>query len=132
MGAALRRLRLPIGEVLSSPTYRARETARLAGLPAPRTVAELGDGGQGVQSMARGNAGAAAGAWLRRQVAEPPRAGTDTVIVTHMPNLVAAFGAAASGLTDGEAMVFRPDGAGGAQPVARIKITDWPALASLG
>ena len=32
MGDALRRLKIPIGEVLTSPAYRARETARLARL----------------------------------------------------------------------------------------------------
>ncbi|HEX5070844.1 MAG TPA: histidine phosphatase family protein, partial [Vicinamibacterales bacterium] len=32
MGEALRRLKIPIGEVMTSPTYRARETARLIGL----------------------------------------------------------------------------------------------------
>src|SRR6186713_409470 len=37
MGAALRSLRIPVGEVLSSPTYRAMETARLAQLPNVRT-----------------------------------------------------------------------------------------------
>ena len=37
MGKALRDLRIPIGNVLSSPTYRALETVRLAKFGAPQT-----------------------------------------------------------------------------------------------
>ena len=43
MGKALRDLRIPIGNVLSSPTYRALETVRLAQFGAPQTFVELGD-----------------------------------------------------------------------------------------
>jgi phosphohistidine phosphatase SixA len=46
MGKALRDLRIPIGNVLSSPTYRALETVRLAQFGAPQTFAELGDNGR--------------------------------------------------------------------------------------
>ena len=49
MGDALRRLKIPIGEVMTSPTYRARETARLARLPNPRSATELGEGPQSMQ-----------------------------------------------------------------------------------
>ena len=49
MGEAIRALRIPIGMVLSSPTYRAMETVRLARLASPTTVTELGDGGQSMQ-----------------------------------------------------------------------------------
>src|SRR5688500_13731871 len=34
MGEAIRRLKIPVGDVLTSPTYRARETVRYAQLPA--------------------------------------------------------------------------------------------------
>jgi hypothetical protein len=85
LGPALAALRIPVGEVWSSPTYRTRETARLAGLPSPRLAPELGDGGRSMQAV-----GAAQGAWLRRAVATAPRAGTDTFVVTQMPNIAAA------------------------------------------
>ena len=67
--------------------------------------------------------------WLKSQVAEAPAPGTDTIIVTHMPNIVAAFGGAATGMTDGETLVFKPDGHGGAELVAKLPIEDWPRLA---
>jgi phosphohistidine phosphatase SixA len=124
MGEAIRKLGIPIGAVLSSPTYRARETVRLASLGQAQTFAEIGDGGQSMQRIAEAPA-----EWLRKKVGEPPRSGTDTVIVTHMPNIVAAFRQAANGAADGEAFVFRPDGKGGAELIARVKIEEWPALA---
>ena len=124
MGAAIKALRIPIKEVWSSPTYRALETVRLAALPQPTTAAELGDGGQSMRAVSRNQV-----AWIREKVARPPRVGTDTVIVTHFPNILGAIGDRASGLADGEALVFHPDGRGAPAIVARVKIDDWPTLA---
>jgi phosphohistidine phosphatase SixA len=121
MGEALRRLKIPIGDVMSSPTYRARETARYAGLPAARTYDELGDGGQSMQAAAEKQ-----GAWLRQQAAELPR-GRNTVIVTHMPNIARAFPDLAD-VADGEALVFGRDEKGAARLVARIPIERWAGL----
>lgn len=123
MGSALRALRVPIGAVLSSPTYRARETVKLAQLPTPQLRDELGDGGQSMQGV-----GAAQGEWLRAQVRQFPK-GTNTLIVTHLPNISAAFPNDAQGIADGEALVFGPDGKGGATLLARIRIEEWPPLA---
>jgi hypothetical protein len=55
-------------------------------------------------------------------------AGTNTIIVTHFPNVNEAFAKDAAGLADGEALVFRPDGHGGAPIIARIKIEEWSQL----
>ena len=49
MGKALRDLRIPIGNVFSSPTYRALETEGLAQFGTPQTSAELGDNGKSMQ-----------------------------------------------------------------------------------
>jgi hypothetical protein len=68
-------------------------------------------------------------AWLKAKVAQPPRPGTDTLIVTQLPNITAAFGPAANGIAAGEALVFHPRGDGHPEVVARIKIEDWPAVA---
>ncbi len=124
MGAAIRALRIPVGVVWSSPTYRALQTARLAGLPTPRVAAELGDRGKSMQAATERQA-----AWLRAAAAARPRARTDTIIVTQYPNIQAAFGRAADGMGDGEALVFRPDG-GAPILAARIAIERWPALAA--
>jgi len=123
MAVAIKALRIPVGEVWSSPTYRALETVRLAALPSPKTADQLGDHGQSMQAASAGQA-----AWLSAKIAERPPAGTDTIIVTQYPNIVAAVGQGASGLTDGEALVFHPNGKGGEDLVGRIKIEDWPKL----
>ena len=126
MGLAIRTLGIPIGEVLSSPTFRARQTIASAGLGMPEIRLQLGDGGKSMSPEAVG----AWAYWLREAVAQPPRAGTNTVMVTHSPNIASAFPDAAKGLTDGEALVFHPDGKGGAELVAHIRIEDWPGLAT--
>jgi len=125
LGAALRTLRIPIGAVWCSPSYRARQTVRLAALGTPRIAAELGDQGH---SMAADPSGAR-GAWLRQQVAHAPAPGTDTVFVTHLPNIAEAFPAQGRQLGDGEALILQPDAHGGAQIVARVPINEWPVLA---
>jgi hypothetical protein len=126
MGNALRQLKIPIGEVLCSPTYRARETLRLAGWPQPQIAAELGDGGHNMQADASGRRGA----WLRSRVLAQPRVGTDALIVTQLPNIAEAFPQEAQGLGDGGALLLRADGHGGATLLARIPITEWTALAA--
>lgn len=126
MGEALHRLHIPVGQVLSSPTYRALETVRLAQLRQPKSYSQLGDAGQSMQADPTGTRAA----WLRAKVAERPSRSTNTIIVTHFPNMSEAFGKEAAGLADGEALVFRPDGREKASLVGRIKITDWPQLAA--
>jgi len=126
MGEALRQLRIPIGQVLSSPTYRALETIRLAQLGQPKTDSHLGDAGQSMQVDVSG----ARAVWLREAVAQRPAAGTNTIIVTHFPNISEAFAKDATGVGDGEALIFHPDGLGAASFVTRIKIEEWPQLAT--
>jgi phosphohistidine phosphatase SixA len=122
MGTAIRELKIPIGDVLSSPTYRALETVRLARLGTPAAIPELGDGGRGMQVSTKAQA-----AWLRNRVAQFPARG-NTFIVTHFPNMTGAFPEFANDLMDGEALIFGPDGKGGAALVARVRIDEWPRL----
>jgi phosphohistidine phosphatase SixA len=125
MGLAIKRLEIPVGTVLSSPTYRALETIRLAALGSAKTYPQLGDGGHSMQTSAVANQAN----WLREKVSECAASGSNTIIVTHMPNIVASFDDVASDLTDGETLVFRPEGNGKSDLVAKIKIEDWPSFA---
>jgi phosphohistidine phosphatase SixA len=122
MGKALRDLKIPVGEVLTSPTYRALETVRYAELRDPRPYAELGDNGRSMQGGTEAQA-----EWLRKRVTQFP-SGANTILVTHLPNIRDAFPQFAAGLADGEALVFGSDGKGGAALVARIKIEEWPGM----
>ncbi|HLI85502.1 MAG TPA: histidine phosphatase family protein [Bryobacteraceae bacterium] len=123
MGRALRALRIPIGEILSSPAYRALETVRLAQLGKSTPIPELGDNGRSMQASTDAQA-----EWLKKRAGQFP-SGTNTLIVTHMPNMTRAFPEFTRNLTDGEALIFGPDGKGGTTLVARIKIEEWPRLA---
>src|SRR5436190_16498510 len=74
MGKALRDLKIPIGEVLTSPTYRALETVKYAQLGNPQPHAELGDRGQSMQGVSDAD-----GAWLRERAGQIPKTGTTVI-----------------------------------------------------
>ena len=126
MGKAIKTLGIPIGEVDSSQTFRALQTAKYADLPHPVPVAELTEGAQGMTA----DENKARAAWLTHAAASLPRAGTNTVLITHTPNIMAAFGDKAKDIKAGEAMVFQPDGKGATSLVARVAIDEWPRLAA--
>src|SRR5262249_48596967 len=106
MGDAFKTLHIPVGDVLSSPTYRAQETIRYAGFPKPELRQELSDNGRSMSpDIVNGWV-----TWLKMEVSTKPRPGTNTVLVTHLPNVQAAFPDEAKGLGDGEAVIFRPNG----------------------
>jgi len=123
MGLALRQLRVPVTAVLSSPTWRARETAMEAGFPKPELIPELGDGGNSMAATDDAQA-----VWLRRTVSRPRSAG-NAVLITHSPNLRAAFPQHAADLADGEALIFAPDASGGTRMLRRMRIEEWGTLA---
>lgn len=116
-GKALRDLKIPIGEVLVSPTYRAMETVRLAKLSNPKPQPELGDNGQSMQGGTEAQA-----VWLKKAVMQF-QSGKNTILVTHLPNIRGAFPQLTPAPEDGEALVFGPTGI-----VARVKIGEWPNL----
>jgi Histidine phosphatase superfamily (branch 1) len=118
IGAAFRELGIPVGDVRSSPFCRTRDTARLAfgrarldrGLLEPTRE---GDGRDVVLAPA-----------FRRRLQASPRAGTNTVLVTH--NFPPRPGAGT--LAEGEAAVFRSAG-GRLELVSRVRPGTWPRLA---
>ena len=117
IGAGMRALAIPIGQVLASPMCRTLETARLAFAQASETPAVRGGGQPGD--------GAYGG--LRRLLAQKPPAGGNTVIVGH--GIPFREIAGAPHLAEGEAAVIRPKGALGFEIVARVRADEWPALA---
>jgi hypothetical protein len=67
-------------------------------------------------------------AWLKAKSKEPPAPGRNTLIVTHLPNIMEAYPQDIAGLADGEALILGPDAHGGTQVIARVKIDEWPHL----
>lgn len=120
MGEAIRSRGISITEVLSSPTYRAIETARRMGYSNIQSVDELSN--EGMRTS-----GEAYAAWLRANVRVSPEAG-NRLLITHGPNVSAAFPDYAAGMGEGEALVFLPADEGDPAMVARLAIADWPDL----
>ncbi|MEK8033193.1 histidine phosphatase family protein [Ideonella sp. DXS29W] len=62
---------------------------------------------------------------LRSLVSTVPAKGTNTLVVTHAPNLVAAFGADLSGVPEGGAVVFEPHPSGDSTYSVRWRLPLW-------
>ena len=125
MGIAVRNLGIPIGEILTSPTFRALETVQALDLGDARSVEELGDGGLDMRPDVEGKRPA----WLRAKASEPPPPASNVLLITHLPNLRGAFGYDAAGMADGETLILRPDG-GRVVVVGRVPIDEWSSLAT--
>lgn len=119
MGKAFRELGIPVGEVLTSPTFRARQTAIYAGWKITRTVEELGDSGQSMQGATTEQA-----VWLQREGAIVKRS-TNRVLITHSPNLQRAFPEWTKGIAEGEALILRPGPDGKPMMLGRIPVGEW-------
>jgi broad specificity phosphatase PhoE len=120
VGDAFRRAGVPIGKSYSSRFQRAIETARLIGGKEPETTLDISEGGL-VVTPNENNRRAEA---LRALVATAPGLGTNTLIVTHKPNILDAFGKDWFEIKEGEASIFRPEG-GRATLIARVQIGQW-------
>jgi virginiamycin B lyase len=122
IGSALRRLRIPVGEVLASPYCRTRDTARLA-FGRFRSSTALLSG----RYLARPSARERQPARLRRLLAAPPRRGTNTVLVSHGFAIDDATG---TSLAEGEvAVVTSSAGRRAFEIVATVEADEWARLA---
>jgi broad specificity phosphatase PhoE len=124
-GEALRHGGIPVGKVYTSKFNRAYETATLAGFTDIEKTADLTEGGL-VVSPNENNRRAAA---LRQLLATVPKAGTNTVLISHKPNIIDALGKDWFEVKEGEASIFRPEN-GKYVLVARVQMADWPRIAA--
>jgi phosphohistidine phosphatase SixA len=122
IGAGVRRLRLRIGAVLSSPFCRTLESARLAFGRATINPALLNTITADHDAAWRRQIRAA-----RRLLAAKPAAGRITVLVTHGSVVGDATGLT---LEEGETLVFRPLGSLRFRLLGRILPGGWAALRS--
>ena len=121
VGDSFRTLGIPLGKVYSSEFNRATETAQLVSGKSPTTTADLTEGGLVVSP----NENARRAKALKALAAVAPEAGSNTLIVTHKPNILDAFGKDWFDSKEGEASVFRPDGSNNLVLVARVQAADW-------
>ncbi len=118
IGIAMKRLDLPIGDVVASPFCRTMETARLIFGTATASAAVRG-GPARPESEERYAA-------LRKLLSTQPRPGTDLAIVSHGNPFNAVVGAPY--LAEGEAAVIRPLGEQGFVVIARVPKNAWDNL----
>lgn len=119
IGEQFRRLRIPVGKVLSSEFCRCRDTAQLAfgrfELTHTLTVVR--------REPEFEPARRAAAHGLRKLLATAPAPGENTVLVSHGFNLIDLEGIYLS--EQGEAAIYLPDGVGGYTLVARVRPDEW-------
>src|ERR1700704_958004 len=127
IGAAIKKLGIPIGEVYTSRLNRAIETGKLLSDQEVKPVDALTDSGAGSASAMANPAGgnAKAGLAMRELVNAAPKAGTNTFIVTHKTNIADAFGKEAGDVQEGEAFIYRSNGSAPSAFVTRVKAAFW-------
>lgn len=122
IGEQMRKLNIPVGLVLTSTTQRAVDTGTLLGLGEVTANGDLAEAASADENDRHAQA-------LRKLVATLPRPNSNTVIVSHKPNIVDAFGEDFSDVREGEASVFGPDGHGGYRLIVRVQADDWSKVA---
>jgi len=124
-GEALRQAGVPVGKVYTSKYNRGYQTAVVAGFPGIEKTIDLTEGGL-VVSPNENNRRAEA---FRKMLAVTPKDHTNTILITHLPNIVAALGKDWFDVKEGETSIFLPAD-GGYKLVARIQMDEWPRIAS--
>jgi phosphohistidine phosphatase SixA len=124
-GVALRQAGVPVGAVYTSKYNRAYETAVLAGFKDIEKTVDLTEGGL-VVSPNENNRRAEA---LRKMLATVPKAATNTILITHYPNIIAALGKDWFDVKEGEASIFRPENAS-YKLVACLQMDEWQRIAA--
>jgi phosphohistidine phosphatase SixA len=121
VGDAFKKLGIPLGKVYTSKFNRAVETGKLMSGGDVTPTPDITEGGLVVTPIENDRRAEA----LKKMAGTVPEAGKNTLIVTHKPNILDAFGKDWFDVKEGEASIFRPDGAGKTVLVARLQAVDW-------
>ena len=126
-GQGLRARDVRFATLYCSPAYRARSTARLAGLT-PELRPFLDHNASPGHPAPQADEEA-----LRALIAQPLGRRENRLILTHWPNIVALFPKAAAGMDEGDMLLIRPAADGlfaHVRLVGALAIGDWPAPAT--
>lgn len=126
VGESFKKLGIPLGKVYTSKFNRAVETAKLVSGRDVTPTVDITEGGLVVTPIENERRAEA----FKKMVGTMPEAGTNTLIVSHKPNIIDAFGKDWFEVKEGEAAVFKPDGSGKTVLVARVQAVDWIKVAS--
>jgi phosphohistidine phosphatase SixA len=125
IGGAFASAGIPVGKVLASGYCRAVEMARLAFGHVETSDALL------LQNFVPVAGAPVPAPWperveaMKKLIAIAPDGPTNTILITHFPNVKAALGVQ---IEFGDAVIVKPDGQGGFHLVARILASEWPSL----
>jgi phosphohistidine phosphatase SixA len=125
IGEAFKKAEVPVGQVIASTYCRAMETGRLAFGKAQPSDALL------LEAFSPAPGTPVPQPWpqrvemMKQMIAVAPAAGTNTVLITHFPNVKAALGVQ---IGFGDAAILKPDGHGGVTVVARITAKEWASF----
>jgi phosphohistidine phosphatase SixA len=124
IGDAMRKLRIPVGQVYTSVFHRAVETGTLLGFGEVTSSLDFSESGLVVTPIENNRRAQA----LRQRASMMPPAATNVVVITHKPNILDAFGKDWFEVREGEASIFKPDGKD-SKLVARVQADEWGRLA---
>jgi len=124
-GDAIREAGVSVGKVYTSNYNRAYETAVTAGFKDIEKTADITEGGL-VVSPNENNRRVDA---FHKLLGTAPTPGTNTILITHKPNIVDALGKDWFDVREGEATIFRPE-SGSYKLIARVQMEDWPHMAA--
>jgi phosphohistidine phosphatase SixA len=126
VGDAFKTLGIPLGKVYTSKFNRAVETGKLVSGSDVTPSLDITEGGLVVTPIENDRRAEA----LQKMTGTVPEAGKNTLIVTHKPNIIDAFGKDWFEVKEGEASIFKPDSAGKAVSIVRLQAVDWIKAAS--
>jgi phosphohistidine phosphatase SixA len=126
-GDAIRQAGIPVGRVFTSKYNRAYETAVIAGFKDIAKTADITEGGL-VVSPNENNRRIDA---FHTLLGTTPAPVTNTILITHKPNIVDALGKDWFDVKEGEASIFRPEN-GSYKLIARVQMEEWPHIAAAG
>jgi hypothetical protein len=131
IGAAWKKLGVPIGEVYTSRLNRAVETGKLiAGKDVSPTDALTDSSSGSASGMANPDGkNTKAGRAVRELVDAPPKPGFNNLAITHKTNITDAFGKEYADIREGEALVYKTSASGQAVFVMRVQAGQWVSLA---
>ncbi len=121
IGSSIRELKIPVSQVLTAQFCRTRDTGYGLGLGPIEVTEDLNHQiGQRI--------GFDVNAARFKQLAETPAKGTNRVLVSHTHGSPRAEERIMGALQEAEIVVYKPDGKGGSEPIARIPVAEWDNL----
>lgn len=124
VGAAVKALNIPIADIKVSQFCRVRDTGHALALGAVEVVEDL-------NHVIGQRAGTDVNQMRYKLLATSPTAGRNNLYVSHTHGSPRNEERVMGQIAEAEIVVFRPDGKGATEPIARISVQEWDNLMSL-